>query len=153
CSEINQAIGWKGARLTVSFVFYDLRQNQPASEISVIFQGICNPPDEIKEGAFRITASNRMNLQRLLLPQVRIQRRCPWEFPTSQQQRVEALDGGVNGKYSRYYKCGYSAGESGGVGSLNSGAPFTSCAYTRTDCEQRGMFLHFGGIEFVPPSI
>ena len=33
------------------------------------------------EATFRITATNRMNLQRLLLPQVRIQRRCPWEFP------------------------------------------------------------------------
>ena len=47
----------------------------------MIFQGICNPPDEILEATFRITATNRMNLQRLLLPQVRIQRRCPWEFP------------------------------------------------------------------------
>ena len=43
---------------------------------------------------FRITATNRMNLQRLLLPQVRIQRRCPWEFPATEAQRTEALDGG-----------------------------------------------------------
>ena len=32
----------------------------------MLFQGICNPPDEILEATFRITATNRMNLQRLL---------------------------------------------------------------------------------------
>src|SRR4051812_40933693 len=78
-SEIERAVGWKGARLTVGFLFYDLRGNTAATDRSVIFQGMCNPPDEIREGTFRITATNRMNLQRLVLPQVRIQRRCPWE--------------------------------------------------------------------------
>src|SRR5512146_1101757 len=60
CSEIERATGWKGARLSVGFLFYDLRKDTPATERSVIFQGICNPPDEIREGTFRITASNRM---------------------------------------------------------------------------------------------
>jgi hypothetical protein len=141
-SEIERSVGWKGARLKVGFLFYDLRRDEAASEISVMFQGICNPPDEIREATFRITASSRLNLQRLVLPQVRIQRRCPWEFPSTAEQRAEAVDGGVNGKYSRFYRCGYSAGEA-----------FTSCGYTRTDCEARGLFPHFGGIEFVPPAI
>ena len=121
--------------------------------MSTIFQGICNPPDEIRESTFRITATNRMNMQRLLLPQVRIQRRCPWEFPATEDQRVEAITGGDGGKYSRFYRCGYSAGANGGEGNLNGGAPYTSCGFTRTDCEARGMFLHFGGIEYVPPAI
>src|SRR5471030_3218743 len=137
-SEIERAVGWNGAPLT---------------DTSVIFQGVCNPPDEIREATFRITATNRMNLQRLLMPQVRIQRRCPWEFPATGDQRTEAVDGGSNGKYSRYYRCGYSAGVDGGTGSLNAGAPFTSCDYTRGDCQARGMFTNFGGIEFVPPGI
>ncbi|MEO8372909.1 MAG: phage tail protein [Candidatus Solibacter sp.] len=94
-----------------------------------------------------------MNLQRLLLPQVRIQRRCPWEFPCSDAQRAEAVDGGANGKYSRYYKCGYSAGSPGGWGTLDEATPFQACSYTRSDCEMRGMFQNFGGIEFVPPAI
>jgi len=54
-----------------------------------------------------------MNLQRLMLPQIRIQRRCPWQFPSDAGQRTEAIDGGVNGKYSLYYRCGYSAGIAG----------------------------------------
>jgi hypothetical protein len=94
-----------------------------------------------------------MSLQRLLLPQVRIQRRCPWEFPGDAAQRSEGLDGGSNGKYSRFFRCGYSADISGGGGTLNGAAPFTSCGYTRPDCEARGMFIRFGGIEFVPPAI
>ena len=81
-----------------------------------------------------------MNLQRLLLPQVRIQRRCPWEFPCADAQRTEAVDGGASGKYSRYYRCGYSAGMAGGTGTLDGSAPFTECSYTRADCQARGMF-------------
>jgi hypothetical protein len=152
-SEIERSTGWKGARLTATFLFYDLPNDTPATEKSVIFQGICNPPDEIREATFRITANNRMNLQRLLLPQVRIQRRCPWEFPATESQRIEALDGGERGKYSRFYRCGYSAGVPSGVGNLNAGAPFTACGFTRTDCEARGMSTHFGGIGFVPAAI
>src|SRR3954451_3460421 len=97
-SEIERALGWKGSRLKVGFVFYDLRKDEAASEISIIFQGICNPPDEIREATFRITASSRLNLQRLVLPQVRIQRRCPWEFPRGETERQEAIDGGGGGK-------------------------------------------------------
>jgi Putative phage tail protein len=153
CSEIERTTGWKGTRLTAGLVFYDLRNGAPLTDRSVIFQGICNPPDEILEATFRITATNRMNLQRLLLPQVRIQRRCPWEFPSDEPQRTEAVDGGASGKYSRYYRCGYSAGAPGGTGGLDGSAPFAGCAYTRADCEARGMFRNFGGIEFVPPAI
>src|ERR1035437_2575521 len=152
-SEIERATGWKGARLTAGLVFYDLRNGAPLTERSVLFQGICNPPDEILEATFRITATNRMNLQRLLLPQVRIQRRCPWEFPRDEQQRTEALDGGASGKYSRYYRCGYSAGVAGGTGGVDGRGAVAGCGYTRPDCQARGMFLHFGGIEFVPPAI
>lgn len=152
-SEIERATGWKGARLTVSFLFYDLRNGQPAADPQVIFQGICNPPDEIREATFRLTAGNRMNLQRLLLPQVRIQRRCPWEFPATATERTEAVDGGANGKYSRFYRCGYSAGAQGGTGTLNGSDPFASCGFTRAECEARGMFPHFGGIEYVPAAI
>jgi hypothetical protein len=152
-SEVERATGWKGAQLTVSFLFYDLRNNAPLTDAAVVFQGICNPPDQIKEATFRLTASNRMNLQRLVLPEVRIQKRCPWQFPSTPAQQAEAVSGGANGQYSMFYRCGYSAGQPGGTGNLNNGAPFTSCGYTRTDCQARGMWTRFGGIEYVPPVI
>jgi len=152
-SEIERSGGFKGARLTAGFLFYDLRSAAPLTDLVVVFQGICNPPDQIKEATFRLTAINRMNLQRLMLPQVRIQRRCPWQFPTTADQRAEAVNGGANGKYSPYYRCGYSADIAGGTGNLNGTAPFTSCGYTRSDCQARGMFRRFGGLEFIPPAI
>src|SRR5436190_10017388 len=34
-SEIERAIGWKGSRIKVGFLFYDLRYDEPASETSV----------------------------------------------------------------------------------------------------------------------
>jgi hypothetical protein len=152
-SEVERAAGWKGAQLTVSFLFYDLRNNVPLTDAAVVFQGVCNPPDQIKEATFRLTASNRMNLQRLVLPEVRIQKRCPWQFPSTPAQQAEAVSGGANRQYSMFYRCGYSAGQPGGTGNLNNGAPFTSCGYTRRDCQARGMWTRFGGIEYVPPVI
>lgn len=161
-SQIERNTGWKGARLTVRFLFYDLKNDQPATESVVLFQGTANPPDEITESSVRLTFSNRLSLQRTLLPAVRIQRRCPWAFPANEAQRREAMDGGAKGQYSPFFRCGYSAGHSGGVGNLDGGSPFTWCDYTRAACEARGMFdrdgsgnvtRRFGGIEFVPPAI
>lgn len=162
-SQVETAVGWKGAKLRATFLFYDLIANAPASESLVLFLGILNPPDEIGEETFRLTATNRMSMQRVLLPPVRIQRRCPWEFPATAAQRQEALDGGAEGRFSRFYRCGYSAGLLGGAGNLGPGGlPFTSCRFTKADCQARGMFdsdgalnltRRFGGIEYVPPVI
>ena len=66
-SQIETAIGFKGAKLTVTFLFYDLIGDLAASEQIVVFKGILNPPDEIAENTIRLSAINRMNLQRVLL--------------------------------------------------------------------------------------
>src|SRR5579871_3256543 len=60
-SEIERSVGFKGATLTVGFVFYDLRSQTALTDLTVLFQGICNPPDQITESSFRLTAANRMN--------------------------------------------------------------------------------------------
>ena len=152
-SEVERSVGWKGARLTVGVLFYDLPNNAALTDITVVFQGICNPPDRSDETTFRLTALNRMSLQRVFLPEVQIERRCPWQFPATAAQRTEAVDGGINGKYSLYYRCGYSAGLPGGKGNLDGTAAYTGCGYTRTDCQARNMFTRFGGLEFIPPAI
>jgi len=162
-SQVEAAVGWKGTKLKATFLFYDVQAVGAATESMVLFQGILNPPEEITEEAMRLTATNRMSLQRVLLPPVRIERRCPWEFPSTAAERQEAVDGGAQGRFSRFYRCGYSAGEPGGVGDLGPGsAPFTGCAFTKADCKARGMFdrdsalnitRRFGGIEFVPPVV
>lgn len=160
-SQIERNSGWKGSRVTIRFVFVDLKEGQPASEATVVFRGVANPPEEITEGTFRLTVSNSLNLQRHLLPEVRVQRRCPWKFPSTAAQREEAVHGGTRGSYSPFFRCGYSAGVTDGVGNTDGGEPYASCDYTRGQCEQRGMFRQdaagnptrrFGGIEFVPPN-
>src|SRR5579875_1161270 len=161
-SQIEREVGFKGAQVTITFLFYDLAGGAAASESRVMFQGVANPPDEITETSFRVSFNNRLSLQRIVLPETQILRLCPWMFPANAAQRQEALDGGEKGSYSTLYKCGYSPDLSGGVGNMKGGVPYTSCDYSRASCMARGMFSsdangnvtsRFGGIEFVPPQI
>ena len=161
-SEIERETGFKGAQVAIQFLFFDIVAGVAVSEARVVFLGVANPPDQITESTFRVAFNNRLSLQRIVLPEVQILRRCPWMFPGNLAQRQEALNGTVKGKYSALYKCGYSPDVTGGVGNLNSGAPFTSCDFTRASCVARGMFdtdglsnitRRFGGLEFVPPQI
>lgn len=161
-SQIDRTIGFKGAKLTVRFVFFDVKNGVPATEATVLFRGVANSPESIRETSLRLSFNNRLNFSRVLLPEVRIQKRCPWLFPSTAAQRVEAIDGGTRAGYSPFFRCGYSAGEIGGVGNMNGAQPYTSCDYTRSSCEQRGMFAidgasnptrRFGGVEFVPSTV
>ena len=162
-SELNAAIGFKGAQLTVYFAFADLQHLTITTESTVLFRGLAGDPDEIAEDALKLSFRNRLSLQRIPVPEVRIQRSCPWNFPTTAEQRVEAKDGGSRGRYSRFYRCGYSADVPGGVGNLDaSGKAFTVCDLSRGQCQERGMFdtdlagkvtKRFAGFEFVPSAI
>jgi Putative phage tail protein len=162
-SVLERTTGFKGAQLTIEFVFFSLKDGQPASDTRVLFRGIAGSPDEITEGTLRVTFTNRLSLQRVSLPWIRIQKRCPWAFPGTEAQRLEAIDGGVKGKFSPFYRCGYSAGLAGGCGNLDAtGKPFTLCAYTKTECIARGLYdkdssgnetRRFGGIQFVPSTV
>jgi Putative phage tail protein len=162
-SEIDQQVGFKGAQLTVQSVFVDLAAGAATTDPVMVFRGLMNPPELVTETTFRLSAMNRMSMQRTVLPNVRVERMCPWRFPATAAQRLEAVDGGPSrGAYSLFYRCGYSPDQPNGVGNMNGAVPFTSCAYTRSDCVQRGMFTadssgrataRFGGIEYVPPTI
>jgi Putative phage tail protein len=161
-SSIERNIGWKGSALVATFLFFDLANQVVASNSQVVFRGIANPPDQSTESTLRLSFTNTLNLQRVFLPAVRIQKLCPWNFPSTAAQRQEAVSGGTQEAFSPFYQCGYSPDQSGGVGNMNAGAPYTTCDYSRTQCQQRGMFsadsqsnvtARFGGIEFVPASI
>ncbi len=161
-SELNAAIGLKGSQLTVYFAFADLPSGTITTESTILFRGIAGDPDLITEEALTLSFTNKLSLQRIPVPEVRIQRTCPWNFPSTFQQRTEASNGGDLGPFSRFYKCGYSADVAGGVGNLNAGQAYTSCDKSRTQCVQRGMFdidlqgnvtRRFGAFEFVPSAI
>src|SRR5271155_3412557 len=93
-SEIERETGFRGSQVTITFLFYDLVADAAASETRVIFQGTGNTADEITESGFRVTFTNQLNLSRIVLPEVRIQRHCPWIFPSTAAQRLEAITGG-----------------------------------------------------------
>jgi Putative phage tail protein len=161
-SSIEQNIGWKGSGLVVTFLFFNLTSQAVMSNSQVVFRGIANPPDQSTESTLRLSFTNTLNLQRVFLPAVRIQKTCPWNFPGTAAQRQDGVSGGTQGIFSPFYQCGYSPDQAGGVGNMNAGAPYTTCDYSRTQCMQRGMFdtdnqnnvtRRFGGIEFVPASI
>ncbi len=161
-SELNASIGLKGSQLTVYFAFADLSSGTITTESTVLFRGVAGDPDLITEDALTLSFTNKLSLQRMPVPEVRIQRTCPWNFPSTIQQRTEAAGGGDLGQFSRFYKCGYSADVSGGLGNLNAGQPYTSCDKSRAQCAQRGMFdkdlqgnvtRRFGAFEFVPSAI
>src|SRR4051794_35693952 len=105
-SELNAGIGFKGSQLTVYFAFADLTTSVISSDITVLFRGVAGDPDEITESSLTLSFLNKLSLQKIPVPDVRIQRNCPWMFPASVQQRMEALNGGTSGKYSRFYRCG-----------------------------------------------
>jgi len=160
-SQVERQHGFKGANLRVRFLFFHLKEQTAVSEAQVVFLGTGNAPEEITESTFRVSFSNRLSPQRMSLPDVQIEAKCPWMFPRSREEREAALTGGGRGRYGRFYRCGYSPDVEGGVGNLDGDAPFTSCAGTRAACQQRGMFdrdqagrvtARFGGCEFVPPS-
>ncbi|MDX1980376.1 MAG: phage tail protein [Bryobacteraceae bacterium] len=158
-SQLERSIGFKGARLKVDFAFFDVKTGAPTSETKTVFRGVCTGVEEITEDTCRISFSNLLNLQRILFPTRRVQKSCPWLFPSTAAQREEASNGGVLGKYSLHYACGYSPDVPGGVGTNGPSGPFTDCSYTRSSCNERGMLTkdnldrptrRFGGIGFVP---
>lgn len=160
-SQLEQTRGLKGSKLTVRFAFFNLVTGTMSSEERMVFRGSCTGMEEQAESFCRVGFNNLLSFQRMVLPTRRIQKRCPWIFPSTLAQREEAAAGGASGKYSLFFGCGYSADVPGGVGNLDGGVAFTSCDYSRANCEDRGMFRadanseptrRFGGIEFLPLS-
>jgi hypothetical protein len=67
-SSIERNVGWKGAQLTIRFLFFDLTNAAPLSESSVVFRGVANPPDQSNESSLQLSFTNRLSLQRVFLP-------------------------------------------------------------------------------------
>ena len=81
-------LAWKGSQVTIQFLFYDLKNAAALSETEAVFRGVANPAEESNESGLRLSFTNRLNLQRVFLPEARIQRRCPWMFPGDAGQRA-----------------------------------------------------------------
>lgn len=160
-SALTASQQWKGARLKVRFVVCDLAQEAQASNATEVFGGVVSTADDSDHKTIRLTVANRVGTVRAQIPSRRIQRRCCWLFPRTNEERHQAAEGEGGGRYSPFHGCGYSAGVVGGVGNLTNGQPFVDCRYTKDSCVERGMFSvdelgretrRFSGFEFVPLS-
>lgn len=174
-------IGFKGAQVTLRFVFFDLVAQVFSTDSAIIFVGICDSPN-MTEDTMSLRAVSKMNMVRQNLPTTRIQVRDPHPFPNTLMDRIAAL---VDDS-SPFYECGYSAdvtdidvatyypgnalaGSSGatvGFGNLNSGAAYVSADYDGSYSTYLTILgngtdsLHdtpgrstatFGGVRWVPP--
>lgn len=155
--------GFKGARLTLTFVFHNVGVNDFSSDSLVKFVGTCSAA-QVDTDTLTITATSLLNLSQAMLPQIRVQRRCPWIFPLTQIQRQDAADD----ESSQFHLCGYSPDASGSNarGNLDgSSQPYKSCNYTYDNCLTRmgnGLNINidgssrttgrFGGVQWSIPN-
>jgi hypothetical protein len=143
-------------------VFAAVLEDGLAQTSTVLMTGLLDTVQSVSDEVVSIRILNRLSAVRSQFPPLRIQKQCAWTFPKNQAEREQSISLGEDGRYSGLFRCGYSPDIPGGVGNLDNGVPFTSCGYTRQDCQARGMFSsdsvgnpthRFTGIEFVPPSI
>lgn len=139
-NNYEKAIGFKGATLTLFYVFHDAYNNSFSSDYRTIFTGLCSP-GKASETRISITSTSRMNMNQLFLPTIRIQKRCPWIFPDTTGMTLSDATAlhqqAADNSSSIYYNCGYSFLASGGnaVGNKPSGdVAYRSCDYNEATC-------------------
>lgn len=127
-----RAKGFKGATVSAYLFFYDLNTGEFSTNYETKFVGICNDASSTAM-MLQVSATTKTNLQKVQVPQVRIQRQCPWINPTTTAQRAEA-----SSEDSDFYECGETR-------DLTTAPP---CANTKETCTQP---LRFRGVTFAPP--
>jgi hypothetical protein len=155
------SIGFRGAVLTIRFVFWQVGTSNFSSDSIVYGPFLCSAASNVDDTSLTIPAGSKLNMEQIQAPFIHIQQTCPWSFPTTAAQR---LDGATN-QLSEFWECGYSpdvAGAQGGCGNYQSGTtPYTTCGFTKGDCVARGMYMkdslahktgRFGGMQFQPPT-
>lgn len=157
------AHGFRGARLQLVSVLYDALAGGFSSDSRVIFNGVCKEPGgrmAAHDGkVLAVGFASRLNMADIGLPTIKIQKICPWIFPTTLTERQD----GADNSDSLFYRCGYSPDASGGNarGNLDGASAFTTCDYTAESCKARGMFDRdssdrqtgrFGGVQWNPPT-
>lgn len=126
--------GFKGARLVLRYVLWQVGTNNFTSDSMTPFVGICSAPNGSETG-LTIQATNILNLTKTKMPAPQVQGRCFWDYPTTYEQRYSA----ATDRHSPFYGCGYSAdvSHSEARGNLSGGAAFPTCGKTREDCIAR----------------
>ncbi len=125
--------GFRGARLTVRFVFYDFSAGVFSSDSAVPFVGRCSMPAADDE-TLTVSASYIVNLAAKMVPGFPVQPRCPKIKPrTAEQVALGAIPG------TAYFACG---------------SPTTAdCGFIPSGCAANNDPLRFGGFPYeIPPA-
>jgi len=125
--------GFKGAEVMLRLVFYDIGTNTFSSDYRIPYRGICEKPS-LDTQYLQVNTAAKTALLRALLPIVPIQKRCPWQNPTTTAQRATADD-----PDSQYFQCGETR-------DLTTAPP---CDYVIATCTRP---LRFGGLTYTPPA-
>lgn len=157
-------VGFKGARLKLRFVMYDVLASEFSTDSYIMFSGQCREPGggklAVREGVtVKVGFGSDLSLGDVFVPSERIQRGCTHTFPTTLAQR----QAGADTPTSDWYRCAYAPDATGSNarGNYQTGTtPFTTCNLTKADCVARGMHREdsssrrtgtFGGYVWNPP--
>jgi hypothetical protein len=132
---LDQTKDFRGARLVVTFAYYDFVAAIWSADAMVPFVGRCDEP-EVGDDSLTVTATFILNLEAKYLPAFPIQPRCPKLFPASL-----AAKGLADTKGSPYYACGVTDPTK------------LSCTFDKAGCAANANSMRFGGFPWeVPPA-
>lgn len=93
--ELNSVYGFKGAQMTLTLMLVDMAgftvdPSDPSVAIFApsyssdslgVFLGQCNPATQDNDYELTIAATSKLNMKRILLPTIPVQKVCPWILP------------------------------------------------------------------------
>lgn len=138
-----KAKGFKGAKLTLYYVFWEVGTANFSSDFKTIFVGVCSGA-KVSERSLSFQAVSRMNMNQSFLPITRIQKRCPRIFPdttglsTPEATAVHQI--AADDPSAQTWLCGYSYLATGSNARGNAkpgGGHYTSCNQILSDCIDR----------------
>lgn len=144
--------GFKGAVVTLTFILIDKITGNVSTDAQVKFVGRADAPSlDDKNLTFKVRS--KIEVTRVTLPNVPVSKLCPYPFPGTAAEQLQAKD-----PTNLYSPCGYLDGL--GVNDPSTMAPFTTCNYDILSCQARGMYIasgkqnvgRFGAVQYEPPT-
>lgn len=124
--------GFRGAKVEVRFVFYDVLAGTFSTDSLVRYTGICDPATPTDDAVLEVRTTNRLNASKKMLPAPLIQKNCPKIQPTTAAQCAAGLN-----EDSDFYPCGLTS-------------PTDPCYNTRAGCLAIGNIRRHAGITYQP---
>jgi hypothetical protein len=131
--ENGTGLGFKGARVEVRFVFYDVLAQEFSTDSLIRYTGICDAATPTDDVTLEVRTTNRLNASKKMVPTFLISKYCPKIRPATVSQCAAALN-----EESDFYPCGLAV-------------PGADCYNTREGCTAIGNIRRFAGVTYAPP--